>query len=572
MARAGGSMSHGEFERQLRWLMTVRVAIVTTLLVSAFSIELLFSPAQSLRPVFLLAAVSYGMVLLYAVLDRWLRGTRAFIFLQLVGDVLVITMFVHITGGLDSPMSFLYLLPISVASMVLYRNGALIMAGVSFAAYAGLIVFGAAWSFIGSGTAGPFDREPGRVTYFLVAHLVAMVAVALLSAYLSERLRSQGRELDERRGAVARLQALNENIIESINSGLVTTTLSGRINFINRGGTEIIGLRHAEVEGRTVESVLQLEEGFLQAIRRRLLAERRFRFERWFETGQGQRIFLGLAVSNLYDKIGRPLGYIFIFQDLTDIHALEQEVRLKERMAALGEMAAGVAHELRNPLAAISGAVQFLKGDIRPQGESLELMDIILRESDRLDSAIRDFLAFTRPGEFAAESTDVVRLLQDNVKLLRKSRECGEAHRIVATFAAPRMVCEVDPNRMKQIFWNLATNALKAMSDGGTLSIDVRWNGSGDGVEFVFADEGEGMDERQLRLYFQPFNSAFPHGIGLGTAIVYRLVEEHGGKIHLESNKGRGTRVRIELPRCQTPAVGGEPGRREPQAAGGEFR
>jgi two-component system sensor histidine kinase PilS (NtrC family) len=565
-------MSHGEFERQLRWLMTVRVAIVTTLLVSAFSIELLFNPAQSLRPVFLLAAGSYGMVLVYAILDRWLRGTRSFIFLQLVGDALVITMFVHITGGIDSPMSFLYLLPISVASMVLYRNGALIMAGVSFAAYAGLIVFGAAWSFIGSGTAGPFERQPGRVTYFLVAHLVAMVAVALLSAYLSERLRSQGRELDERRGAVARLQALNENIIESINSGLVTTTLSGRINFINRGGTEIIGFRHSEVEGRTVESVLQLDEGFLQAIRRRLLAERRFRFERWFETGRGQRIFLGLAVSNLYDKIGRPLGYIFIFQDLTDIHALEQEVRLKERMAALGEMAAGMAHELRNPLAAISGAVQYLKGDIGPQGETLELMDIILRESDRLDQTIRDFLTFTRPGSFAPESTDIVRLLQDSLKLLRKSRECRETHRIVTRFAAPRIVCEVDPNRLKQIFWNLATNALKAMPDGGTLSIDVRWVAAGERVEFTFADNGVGMDDQQQRLYFQPFNSSFPQGTGLGTAIIYRLVEEHGGKIHLKSNAGSGTCVRIELPSHQRSAETGGAVSYDRRVAGGEFR
>jgi two-component system sensor histidine kinase PilS (NtrC family) len=565
-------MSHREFERQLRWLMTVRVVIVTTLLVSAFSIELLFNPAQSLRPVFLLAAVSYGMVLLYAVLDRWLRGTRTFILLQLVGDVLVITMFVHITGGLDSPMSFLYLLPISVASMRLYRNGALIMAGVSFAAYSGLILFGAAWSVIGAGAAASFDHEPGRVTYFLVAHLVAMVAVALLSAYLSDRLRSQRRELDERRGAVARLQALNENIIESINSGLVTSTLDGRINFINRGGTEIIGLRQNDVEGRTAEAVLQLEDGFLREIRRRLLAEPRFRFERWFTVGEKRRIFLGVAVSNLYDKIGRPLGYIFIFQDLTEIHALEQEVRLSERMAALGEMAAGMAHELRNPLAAISGAVQYLKGDLRPQGETLELMDIILRESDRLDGTIRDFLTFTRPGSFAPESVDLVRLLQDNLKLLRKSREFREPHRIETRFDAPTMVCEVDPNRMKQIFWNLSTNALKAMPDGGTLSVDVRWAGAGKRVQFNFADNGVGMDESQRRLYFQPFNSSFAKGTGLGTAIVYRLVEEHGGRIHLDSNAGKGTRVRIELPRLQTQA---EPERSTPfvrHAAGGEFR
>ena len=189
---------------------------------------------------------------------------------------------------------------------------------------------------------------------------------------------------------MARLQALNENIIESINSGLITTTLNGQINFINRGGTEIIGFGHARSRtGRWRPCCSWIR--FSTRDPRRLLGRRGVSASNWFETFDGRRIFLGVAVSNLYDKTGRPLGYIFIFQDLTEIHALEQEVRLKERMAALGEMAAGMAHELRNPLAAISGSVQYLKGDLQPQGETLELMDIILRESDRLDQAIRDF-------------------------------------------------------------------------------------------------------------------------------------------------------------------------------------
>jgi len=203
-------------------------------------------------------------------------------------------------------------------------------------------------------------------------------------------------------------------------------------------------------------------------------------------------------------------------------------------------------------MAAISGAVQYLKGEIKAEGETLELMDIILRESERLDRTIRDFLTFTRPGAFAAESTDVVRLLRDNLKLLRKSREFRETHSIVANYAVPSMVCEVDPNRMKQIFWNLATNALKAMPEGGTLQVDVRWVAAESQVQVTFADNGVGMDEQQQGLYFQPFHSSFREGTGLGAAIVYRLVEEHGGKIHLKSNTGRGTVVRIELPRCQT--------------------
>jgi len=562
-------MGEVELERHLRWLMTLRVVVVTTLLVSSFAIELLFSPAHSLRPLFLLAAASYGLVLLYAVLDRWLKGTRAFTFLQLVGDSLIVTMFVEITGGLDSPMSFLYLLPIAVASLMLYRGGALAVATVCFVAYMGLIGFDVYWAYYQGRSTSVLGGEPGRVIYFLVAHLVAMVAVALLSASLSERLRRQGHELVERRGAVARLQALNENIIESINSGLITTDLAGNINFINRGGTEITGLGQQEVERRGIETVLGLEEGFLRDARRRLLEERRFRFERYFDTPDGRSIFMGIAVSNLYDKIGRPLGYILIFQDLTDIHALEQEVRLQERMAALGEMAAGMAHELRNPLAAVSGAVQYLKGTIDPSGEGPELMDIILRESHRLDQTIRDFLTFTRPGEFAPAQVDLAKLLEDNVKLLRKSPECEPGHLIRIEKSDDRILCEVDPNRIKQLFWNLAQNALKAMPDAGTLTIRVGRSEDDDEVELSFADDGVGMDDRQRRLYFQPFSSSFRHGTGLGGAIVYRLVEEHGGRIKLESAPGAGTTVRVRIPGRQARAAVDASGTAPCAAAGG---
>jgi two-component system sensor histidine kinase PilS (NtrC family) len=562
-------MSRSETERQVRWMMAMRVVTVTTLLICAFAVEFLLRPIETLRPLFTLTAVAYGMVLLYAVLDRWLKGTRTFVVLQLVGDALAITLFVGITGGIDSPMSFLYLLPISVGSMLLYRRGAMAIAGVCWILFTLLVVLAPAW-YPGelAGTA-VFSSEPGRGVYVLLSHLVAMLAFGLLSSYLSERLRDQGVELVERRGAVARLTALNENIIGSINSGLITTDLTGRINFLNRGGEEIIGRTSSELEGGTIEALFDLEAGYLQEIRRQLLAQRRFRFERYFETKDGRRIFLGTAASNLHDKAGRPLGYIFIFQDLTEIHALEQEMRLKERMVALGEMAAGMAHELRNPLAAISGSVQYLKGDLKPDGETLELMDIILRESDRLDQAIRDFLTFARPGTFSPQQVDLVRLIEDSTKLLRKSREFSVGHRIETSYPESGVRCEADPNRLKQVFWNLATNGLKSMPHGGTLSIQVSPDNARGQVVISFADDGIGMDGREKDRYFQPFDSSFAEGTGLGTAIVYRLIEEHGGKIQLDSAPQRGTRVRITIPHKRA----AQPQPKEPQvelqAAGG---
>lgn len=543
-----------ELERQIRLMMVLRVVTVSTLLVSAFAIQLVLNPGQTLRPLFVLAAAAYGMVLVYALVDRWLKGTRTFAYVQLVGDALIVSALVGMTGGLDSPMSFLYLLPIIVAAMLDYRRGGLVIAAVCWALYTAIVLDGAAWFPFGRLLqAAPADS--GRVYYFLLVHLVAFVAVALLGSYLADRVRTQGRELDERRGAVARLQALNENIIASIHSGLLTTDLQGRINFLNRGGVEILGRPQDEVEGQDVGSVFGFEPGFLQEACRQIIARRRFRFERDYVAPDGRSIFLGLALSTLMDREGGPLGYIFFFQDLTEIHALEQEVRLKERMAALGEMAAGMAHELRNPLASMTGAVQYLKGDLKPTGERLELMDIILRESHRLDQAIRDFLMFARPGTFNPQPCDLVKLIEENLKLLRKSREFRPAHRIETRYPASEVWCEADQNRLKQVFWNLATNALKAMPDGGTVTIGVEARDGSDEVALSFEDQGIGMDEKTKQGYFQPFRSFFEEGTGLGAAIVYRLVEEHGGRIAIDSSPGRGTRVRIALPRRRSAAT-----------------
>lgn len=533
-------MNRAELERQLRWLMILRVVTVSTLLISAFAIELALKPDQTVRPLFLLAAAAYGMVLAYAICDRWLNGTRTFIYLQLVGDALIVTAFVRITGGIDSPMSFLYLLPVGVASTLLYRRGGLALAAVSFAFYAALVL-GGAWD-------GRPPGAPWRAWYFAIVHAVAFAAVALLASTLSERVRAQNRELAERSGDVARLQALNENIIESIHSGLLTTDLGGTVNFMNPGGAEITGRAQSEVEGRPVEEVLGLEPGSFVDLRKELDERKRIRFERNYVQPRGDAIFLGVAMSILRDRAGEPLGCIFTYQDLTEVHAVEQRARLKERMAALGQMAAGMAHELRNPLAAISGSVQYLKGEVRPTGESLELMDIILRESQRLDQAIKDFLTFARPGRFAPERCDLVRLLEEQLKLLRKSREFTGAHRIETHYAAPEVWCDVDPNRLKQVFWNLATNALKAMPSGGALTIAVAADARADEIEVAFTDEGIGMDERAREGYFQPFRSSFDEGTGLGAAIVYRLVEEHGGRIDVRSAIGSGTTVCIVLP------------------------
>lgn len=545
-------------EKSVRWLMIMRVAVTATLLISAFGIELLFAPAESLFLFYVLCGITFAVVLGYALLYPLLGDSAWFVAVQILGDLLSVTGFVYLTGGVASPMSFLYFVPIITASVLLMRRGGIATAGCATALYIGLALANALkWL-------PPYPRtvrldvelDSRHVMYSILSHLVGFFLAAIFASFLSEKLLRTDLELAEKQSDLDELKALNENIVESINSGLVTSDLAGRVTFVNPGAGEILGYRRHDLVGRAAAEVFGLSGAFIEKIRGILDRERRFRWEKPFLTPDGRERFLGMAVSILRDREHRSLGYIFIFQDLTEINALERQVRLKERMAALGEMAAGMAHELRNPLASISGSVQVLRQELRPGGEQLELMDIILRESERLDGAIRDFLTFAKPGRFTPELADVVGLLEQSVKLLRNSRELRPNHELSVESSRPEIWCSVDVNRMKQVFWNLATNALKAMQDGGKLTLRV--TDSDGNVEIAFCDEGIGMTEEDLERYFQPFRGGFVEGTGLGAAIVYRIVEEHGGIVGLRSRPGEGTEVLITLPAVGPEAVTSE--------------
>jgi two-component system sensor histidine kinase PilS (NtrC family) len=260
----------------------------------------------------------------------------------------------------------------------------------------------------------------------------------------------------------------------------------------------------------------------------------------------GAAICLGFTSAILRDQRSEAMGYVFSFQDLTEIKALEQEVQLKEHMAALGEMAAGIAHEIRNPLASMSGSAQILKGSLSPRGEEAELLDIVVRESRRLDGIIRDFLLFARPGPSSPRPADLVPLLRDSLTLLRNSDEFGGRHEITLLGDEAPLQALVDENKIKQVFWNLAKNALKAMPRGGRLRVSLRREG--DAALVSFADEGVGMSQMQAAKAFEPFQTSFPEGTGLGLSVVFRIVQEHGGRVRVRSREGIGTEVVVQLP------------------------
>lgn len=543
-------------------LMTYRIVVVTTLLISTFIIELVFHPEVPLRPFYLLGAATYLLTVAYATAYRFFKEHPAFLAAQLAGDLGLVTGLVYATGGSESPLSFLYLIVIITASLMLYRRGGFLAAVAAWILYAVLLecLYFRVLPVYPPGDFQGVDLSERRVLTLLFSHLFSFLTVAYLTSHVSEVLRRTGESLEARENDLADLRAFNEDILTSINSGLITTTLGGRVTYCNRAAGEITGYGMEDLAGMDLGELLGAESSFLDGVRGALERSNRHRFEREFTDRRGRALFLGFTASVL-KRNEKQLGLILIFQDLTDIRVLEEEVGLKKRMAALGEMAAGMAHELRNPLGAISGSVQFLKRDLPAGSPQAELMGIILKESRRLDQAIRDFLLFAKPGPFTPEQVDLALLLSESLKLLQNSDEFSASHRVRTQFHPESIPATVDANRMRQVFWNLSKNALKAMPEGGTLTVKAL--GEVDQQVLVsFADEGVGMPAADVEKNFQPFHGSFRQGTGLGLAIVYRIVQEHQGRIRVKSRRGPGTEIQILLPRGEAfsrPRAQGEP-------------
>jgi two-component system sensor histidine kinase PilS (NtrC family) len=374
-------------------------------------------------------------------------------------------------------------------------------------------------------------------------NIFAFVAAALLVSAASEKLREARADVARRNAEIAGLQALHSSVLASMSSGLVTTDLDGNVTYANPAAFELLKRPEAEVVGRHVLSLGLLEASSWIELRNAATGILRFEGKR---PAFGSDAYFGISAATLRDGGARTTGKMLIFQNLTELKKLEGEVRLKEKMAAVGELAAGIAHEIRNPLASISGSVQALRSTVVPGSSEQRLMEIVVSESQRLSSIIEDFLKYVRPKERAIEQVDAPAALRDVLTLLMHSEERLPSHQFVFDLEPESCIVAADPGQLRQIFWNVARNALAAMPDGGTLTVtarleDGRWSVS-------LSDQGHGMTSEEREVLFTPFAHSFPGGTGLGLAIVYRIVEEHGGTIGVETAPGQGTTIRITLP------------------------
>jgi two-component system sensor histidine kinase PilS (NtrC family) len=390
----------------------------------------------------------------------------------------------------------------------------------------------------------PHLWTPAGLVGQVALHGGAFVVTALLVSYSSNKLRETRTDLERRKSEIARLQALHGSVLGSMSSGVLTTDPDGLVTFANRAAQELLGVPSVDLVGRPVQSLGLIGEAAWKRIAAAGSEILRFETTRRIKE---QDAYFGVSSSALRDGSGYTVGRILIFQNVTHVKRLEGEVRLKDKLAAVGELAAGIAHEIRNPLASISGSVQALQGSVPSDSPEHRLMKIVVAESHRLSSILEDFLRYVRPKERAVEPVDAPAALRDVLTLLAHSDEVSSRHAIDVRTAPDSFVLPADPGQLRQIFWNVARNALAAMPGGGTLTVTATLEGAVWKVSF--ADEGHGMTDDERGRLFTPFAHSFPGGTGLGLAIVHRIVEEHGGSIEVDSAPGRGATVAISLPR-----------------------
>jgi two-component system sensor histidine kinase PilS (NtrC family) len=524
----------------LTWLVKVRVLILTVLLAIELAVVRLTPSKLPVLPFLTTMVLWFVLSLFFLFLVTVWKEHRLQAMLQVLSDLGMVTLVVHLTGGIDSSLNFLYPLVIIVACMLLPRMWGYLSAAVAF------ILYGAAleldfYEVIPSFASTHPKLKALQVVIFV--NLFAYFAIAYLASLLVAKLRQVDVQLKDASGALENLQALHENIVQSMSEGVIATGLDGRITLVNRAAQHLLEITERELRGRCVGDLFQDPLPHY--------GTGRGDGEVRYVAGNGYRRTFRIMVSALNVQAPDSLGFVYTLDDLTEIRRLEREVRMQDRLAAVGRLAAAIAHEIRNPLTSIAGSVGMLSDVPTLNAEERHLLDIVKRESDRLNGIITDFLAYSRGKQYRFEHVNLVPLLEDTLTLL-EHRLAGEESPIKIDRMLPASdACVLaDGDKLKQVFWNFCENAIRAMKkSGGRLTVTLLERGSD--WEMGFADTGPGISPQQTEKIFEPFQSNFEGGTGLGLAIVYQIVQAHDGKVWARSEVGKGTTFVLRLRRLE---------------------
>jgi two-component system, NtrC family, sensor histidine kinase PilS len=540
---------------RLRWLMLARVVTVTFILGLATFIEIMrMEPLSAISTSVLFATIllAYVLSILFLVLLNYLPNITLNIYIQSICDIALVTAMVYATGGIRSIYSVFYPLVIIYAVIFMGKKGGLIIAsiaGIFYALFADFEFYGMIYPVF---SIADYQLNAGYVFTRIITHILSFYLIAFLASFVVEQERKTRTLLVEKQTAFDKLDLLHRSIIESVDTGILTVNLRGQIKSLNRAATEITGLSFQKIENRKFSDIfpdsppLVREQKNADGNR----SPARTRFEMAFHTGAGRRLLLGGSVSPLRDPSGIMIGSIVIFQDLTEINEMKESLEKSRRLAFIGEMAAGLAHEIRNPLASISGSIQMLRGELMRNDTNARLMQIILRGKDQLESFLKDFLLMARPAPGVRERLDVKETIRDVIESLRCTSDWNELIEVSMLLADYPLFIQANMTEIRQVIWNLILNAIQAMPEGGILRVEAspaRVEGR-DGAEIKIGDTGCGIKDQDLQRIYEPFYTTRDMGTGLGLAVVNRIIEAYRGRIHMQSKPGTGTVFTIWLP------------------------
>jgi two-component system sensor histidine kinase PilS (NtrC family) len=542
------------YKKPLRLLIIFRVIIISLFLGMTIFIAIKspgFPISQSI--LYLLSfiiALTYMFSVVYSLMLKFLDNLRVNIYLQLTVDVILITLLVYLTGGVSSNYSVIYTLIIIYSVIFLGRKGGFIVASAASIAY-GLLLDLEFYKLLPSISSleRDYNLSVGDVFVRILVHIISFYVLAFVSSIVVEQERKTRSLLEEKESEFDQLDLLFRSIIESVDAGVMTINLQGTIKTFNRAAEEITGFLLAEVENRRVADAFP---EFVQFFAMEKINEQiRNRMEVIVTGKKGKKINLGCSISPLKDKNDKQIGNILIFQDLSEIKLMEENLEKSKKLALIGEMAAGLAHEMRNPLASITGSIELLKQGLNLNGTDKRLMQIILRGKNQLESFVRDFLLLARPIPTSRELVDLNEVAEEVLENIKLNDDWTSAIKIVKVFSGKGKSL-ANKEEVRQVIHNLAINAVQAMREGGILSVEIKnqkLNDQEDYVEIKVKDTGCGIEGKDLNKIFEPFFTNKEKGTGLGLAIVSRFVDGYNGRIKVESIINEGTTFIVWLPR-----------------------
>ncbi|UCH07348.1 MAG: PAS domain-containing protein [Deltaproteobacteria bacterium] len=555
MANPDLDASPEQTSSRLHLLVFLRVILVSLLLGVAIIIRVretsnFFGPIVNAH--YFLIIATYILTFTYLIAFKYIKNLAKFAYFQILLDTVLITAIIYTTGGIESMFSLLYLLNIISAGIILYRRGGVMVASFSTILYGALLdlSYYGLISPMGSDFSYGFGYQSGDIFYRILVNGAAFYLMGFLSSFLSEQTRKSETELKARQKDIANLEILNENIIQSISSGLVALDEHGRIMVFNRGAEALFNIDSKDAIQRNVREVIPFVQPYLDSSNPNKI------HQLTYKGNNGTRRDLLLNISPLADQDGSKKGEILFFQDTTRMKEMEREVKRMEDLAMLGEMAAGIAHEIRNPLASISGSIQVLNDSLSREDALINerLMDIISREINRLNHMVNDFLQFARPQDSEIERFDLNQLISDTLFIFQNSQSWSSQLKVEKVFSTPLEIAS-DQRQLKQVLWNIFLNASEVMPKGGVIRVSTdridqsdRSGTTRESVRIRVEDNGPGISPKVIKDMFKPFSTTKKGGSGLGLAIVKRVVESLEGEVAGENLAQGGAVITIVLP------------------------